>query len=210
MTGKVLLVTGGSRGIGAAICRKAASAGWRVMINYVANEPAASALAEDIRKTGGTAAIVQGDAGTEAGIQSIFSAVDATFGRLDGFVNNAGVVDFPQRVEDFSWARLERMFTINVVGAVHAAGQAVKRMSNEHGGQGGAIVIGLEPDSPAAEGGFLVGDIVTTWEGNTVRSVADVALRLGAGTVGTTARLGVLRGGNALELDVTIGERPRR
>ncbi|MBK8082388.1 MAG: PDZ domain-containing protein [Devosia sp.] len=77
-------------------------------------------------------------------------------------------------------------------------------------GQGGAIVIGLEPDSPAAEGGFLVGDIVTTWEGNTVRSVADVALRLGAGTVGTTARLGVLRGGNALELDVTIGERPRR
>jgi NAD(P)-dependent dehydrogenase (short-subunit alcohol dehydrogenase family) len=140
MTDKVLLVTGGSRGIGAAICRKAAAAGWRVMINYVANEPAASTLAGDIRQTGGTAAIVQGDAGTEAGIRSIFEAVDATFGRLDGFVNNAGVVDFPQRVEDFSWARLERMFTINVVGAVHAAGQAVKRMSTEHGGRGGAIV----------------------------------------------------------------------
>lgn len=76
-------------------------------------------------------------------------------------------------------------------------------------GQGGVIVIGIEPDSPAAQGGLLVGDIVTTWEGNTVRSVADVALRLGAGTVGTKARLGVLRGGSALELDLSIGERPR-
>ena len=138
--GKVLLVTGGSRGIGASVCRKAAKAGWSIMINYVANDDAAMALAEEIRRAGGTAEIVKGDAGTEEGIASIFSAVDERFGRLDGFVNNAGVVDFPQRVEDFSWARLERMFAINAIGAIYAAGEAVKRMSTVHGGQGGAIV----------------------------------------------------------------------
>ncbi len=74
---------------------------------------------------------------------------------------------------------------------------------------GGAIVVGLEPDSPAAKGGFLVGDIITTWGGETVATVADVADRLVGGTVGQSQKLGVLRGGNALELDVTIGERPR-
>jgi NAD(P)-dependent dehydrogenase (short-subunit alcohol dehydrogenase family) len=137
---RVLLVTGGSRGIGASVCRKAAAAGWTVVINYVANDEAANALAEEIRATGGKAGTAKGDAGTEEGIASIFSAVDDHFGRLDGFVNNAGVVDFPQRVEDFSWARLERMFAINAIGAIYAAGEAAKRMSTLHGGQGGAIV----------------------------------------------------------------------
>lgn len=74
---------------------------------------------------------------------------------------------------------------------------------------GGAIVVGLEPDSPAANGGFLVGDIITTWGGTAVRSVSDVADRLNAGTVGKTISLGVQRGGSALELEITIGERPR-
>lgn len=74
---------------------------------------------------------------------------------------------------------------------------------------GGAIVVGLEPGSPAANGGFLIGDIITTWGGEAVASVGDVADRLSAGTVGHSHKLGVLRGGNALELDVTIGERPR-
>jgi NAD(P)-dependent dehydrogenase (short-subunit alcohol dehydrogenase family) len=140
VSGKVLLVTGGSRGIGASVCRKAAVAGWSVMINYVANADAARELADELRAFGGIAEIVQGDAGTEDGIAAIFAAVDARFGRLDGFVNNAGVVDFPQRVEDYSWARLERMFGINTLGAIHAAGQAVKRMSTRHGAKGGAIV----------------------------------------------------------------------
>ena len=137
---KVLLVTGGSRGIGAAVCRKAAALGWSVMINYVANEQAAASLAEEIRAAGGTAEIAGGDAGTEQGITAIFSATDAAFGRLDGFVNNAGIVDMPARVEDFSWERLERMFAVNSIGATYAAGQAVKRMSTRHGGRGGAIV----------------------------------------------------------------------
>lgn len=137
---KVLLVTGGSRGIGAGVARKAAEAGWSVMINYVSNDEAATALAADIRQAGGTAEIIKGDAGTEQGIAAIFDAVDTGFGRLDGFVNNAGVVDYPSRVEDFSWTRLERMFSINTVGAVFAAGQAARRMSTRHGGIGGAIV----------------------------------------------------------------------
>lgn len=77
------------------------------------------------------------------------------------------------------------------------------------GKDGGAIVVGLEPDSPAARGGFLVGDIVTTWGGEPVHSVGDVADRLSTGTVGTKITLGVLRGGSALELEITIGERPR-
>ena len=74
---------------------------------------------------------------------------------------------------------------------------------------GGAIVVGLEPESPAAAGGFLVGDIITTWNGEPVGSVGDVADRLSTGTVGQSVSLGVLRGGNALELDIAIGERPR-
>lgn len=140
MTGKVLLVTGGSRGIGASVCRKAAAAGWRVMINYVSNTNAALALKGEIEQTGGTAEIVQGDAGTEAGIAAIFAAVDEKFGRLDGFVNNAGVVDYPGKVADYSWTRLERMFAINSIGVIHASGEAVRRMSTAHGGKGGVIV----------------------------------------------------------------------
>jgi len=140
MTGKVLLVTGGSRGIGASICRKAAAAGWRVMINYVSNADAALALKGEIEEAGGTAEIVQGDAGTEAGIAAIFAAVDDKFGRLDGFVNNAGVVDYPAKVVDYSWTRLERMFAINVIGAIHAAGEAVKRMSTLGGNSGGVVI----------------------------------------------------------------------
>jgi NAD(P)-dependent dehydrogenase (short-subunit alcohol dehydrogenase family) len=140
MTARVLLVTGGGRGIGAAVCRKAAAAGWAVMINYVANDEAASALADEIRAAGGRAETIKADAGTEAGIDSMFAEIDRLYGRVDGFVNNAGVVDYPSRVADYSWARLERMFRINSIGPVYAASQAVRRMSTATGGSGGAIV----------------------------------------------------------------------
>lgn len=136
----VLLVTGGSRGIGAAVARKAATQGWQVLINYVANEAAATALSEEIASAGGTARIVQGDTGGESGIAAIFDAVDRDFGRLDGLVNNAGIVDQTARVEDYSRDRLERMFAINVIGKIRCAGEAVRRMSTAHGGRGGAIV----------------------------------------------------------------------
>ena len=140
MTDKVLLVTGGSRGIGASVCRKAAEAGWSVVINYVSNATAARALADEIVDAGGTAEIIKGDASAEDGIAAIFAAVDQKFGRLDGFVNNAGIVDSFCKVADFTRERLERMFAVNTIGAIRCAGEAVRRMSTERGGQGGVIV----------------------------------------------------------------------
>jgi NAD(P)-dependent dehydrogenase (short-subunit alcohol dehydrogenase family) len=141
MTGRpVVLITGGSRGIGAAVARKAADQGWDVLINYVARTEAAQALANEIQVAGGRAEIVQGDTGTEAGIAAIFAALDERFGRLDALVNNAGVVDQTERVEDFSRERLDRMFAINVIGKIRCAAEAVRRMSTKHGGQGGSIV----------------------------------------------------------------------
>jgi NAD(P)-dependent dehydrogenase (short-subunit alcohol dehydrogenase family) len=136
----VLLVTGGSRGIGAAICRKAAAQGWAVMINYASNEAAARMLADEIEAKGGEARIVMGDTSLEEGIAAIFAAVDRDFGRLDGLVNNAGVVDMPEKVVDYSRARLDRMFAINVIGKIRCASEAVKRMSTANGGRGGVIV----------------------------------------------------------------------
>ena len=138
--GRVLLVTGGSRGIGAAVCRQAANQGWQLLINYVSNETAASQLASEINGAGGVARIVQGDTGTETGIAAIFTAVDREFGRLDGLVNNAGIVDQQARVEDYSRARLDRMFNVNVIGKIRCASEAVKRMSTARGGRGGVIV----------------------------------------------------------------------
>lgn len=136
----VLLITGASRGIGAAVARKAAALGWRVMINYVKSEEQAQALAAEILVTGGVAAVVGGDAGSEAGIAAIFAAVDETFGRLDGFVNNAGVVDHPAKVANYTRERLERMFAVNTIGAIRCAGEAARRMSTARGGHGGVII----------------------------------------------------------------------
>ena len=137
---RVLLVTGGSRGIGASVCRLAGQAGWQVVVNYASNREAAESVVEDIRAAGGTAISVEGDVGTELGLASIFAAVDATFGQLDGLVNNAGIIGMPARVDEVSPERLERMFAVNVIGSIRAAQEAVRRMSTRHGGRGGVIV----------------------------------------------------------------------
>ena len=137
---KVLLVTGGSRGIGASVCRLAGQAGWQVVVNYASNREAAERVVEDIRAAGGTAISVEGDVGTELGLASIFAAVDATFGQLDGLVNNAGIIGMPARVDEVSPERLERMFAVNVIGSIRATQEAVRRMSTRHGGRGGVIV----------------------------------------------------------------------
>lgn len=136
----VLLVTGGSRGIGAAACLAAARHGWRVAVNYTSNEEAANAVVSEIKKAGGDAVAIKGDVGNAADIVSMFEAVDKHFGRLDGLVNNAGIVDYVARVDEMSAERLERMMRINVTGSILCAGEAVRRMSTRHGGQGGAIV----------------------------------------------------------------------
>lgn len=136
----VLLVTGGSRGIGAAICRSAAEQGWAVAVNYASNRPAADAVVAAIEAEGGVAIAVEGDVGNEAGIAAIFAAIDERFGRLDGLVNNAGIVGMPARVEDITAERLERMLRVNVSGSILCAAAAVRRMSVRHGGKGGVIV----------------------------------------------------------------------
>ncbi len=136
----VLLVTGGSRGIGAATARLAAQAGWAVAVNYTQNSQAADEVVRAIRAEGGQAISVQADVGDEAQIMAMFAQVDAKLGRLSGLVNNAGIVDLPSRVDEMSWARLERMMRINVLGSMVCAREAVRRMSTRHGGQGGAIV----------------------------------------------------------------------
>lgn len=140
MTDKVLLVTGGSRGIGAATCRMAAREGWAVAVNYSANSLAADEVVRDIRASGGRAMAVQADVADEAQVLRMFEQVDAKFGRLSGLVNNAGVVDVTARLDEMSVARWRRMFDINVIGSMLCAREAVRRMSTRHGGSGGAIV----------------------------------------------------------------------
>lgn len=135
----LLLVTGGSRGIGAAVCRKAAAQGYDLVVNYRSDKAAAEAVAADCRMLGAEAEIVRGDTATEEGITAIFAAVDR-LGPLHGLVNNAGVVDVTARVEEFDRARLDRMFAVNVIGKIRCATEAVRRMSTKHGGQGGVIV----------------------------------------------------------------------
>jgi NAD(P)-dependent dehydrogenase (short-subunit alcohol dehydrogenase family) len=136
----VLLVTGGSRGIGAAICLSAAEQGWAVAVNYSSNRPAADAVVAAITQAGGNALAIEGDVGSEAGIAAIFAAVDKGFGRLDGLVNNAGIVGMPARIDEITPERLERMLRVNVSGSILCAAAAIKRMSVRHGGKGGVIV----------------------------------------------------------------------
>lgn len=137
---KILLITGGSRGIGAATALLAARRGFAVAVNYASNSLAADEVVRAIRAEGGHAMAVQGDVGDEAQILAMFETVDAQFGRLTALVNNAGVVDVQARVDEMSVARLERMLRINVIGSFVCAREAVRRMSTKHGGAGGAIV----------------------------------------------------------------------
>jgi len=136
----VLLITGASRGIGAATAVLAAQQGWAVAVNYASNASAANGVVQQIQDAGGTAIAVQADVGDEAQILRMFAEVDAKLGRISGLVNNAGVVDVTAKVEDQSWARWERMMRINVLGSFACAREAIKRMSTTHGGSGGSIV----------------------------------------------------------------------
>ncbi|MDI1269161.1 MAG: SDR family oxidoreductase [Polaromonas sp.] len=136
----IVLITGGSRGIGAATALQAARAGYAVAVNYSANSLAADEVVRQIRQGGGTAITVQADVAEESQVLAMFEKVDAKLGRLTALVNNAGVVDQTSRVDGMSVARLKRMFDINVIGTMVCAREAVKRMSTRYGGAGGAIV----------------------------------------------------------------------
>lgn len=137
---KVVLITGGSRGIGAATALLAARQGYAVAVNFTANSLAADEVVRLIRADGGQAVTVQADVAHEADVLAMFKKVDAKFGRLTALVNNAGVVDQTSRVDAMSLERLQRMFAVNVFGSFLCAREAVKRMSTRYGGSGGAIV----------------------------------------------------------------------
>ena len=137
---KVLLVTGGSRGIGAATSLLAAEKGWTVAVNYTANPKAAEEVVAQIKQKGGEAMSVQADVANEEQVMAMFEKVRSTLGPLQGLVNNAGVVDVSARLDQMSMARWRRMFDINVLGSMLCAREAIRQMSTLHGGQGGSIV----------------------------------------------------------------------
>ena len=139
-TQRSVLVTGGSRGIGAATALACAQRGWAVAVNYTHDAAAAQAVVARMRAAGGTGQAFQADVSDEAQVLAMFAAIDKALPPLGALVNNAGVVDVQARVDVMSLPRLQRMFAINVFGSFMCAREAVKRMSSKHGGSGGCIV----------------------------------------------------------------------
>ncbi|WP_420597073.1 SDR family oxidoreductase [Deinococcus sp.] len=137
---KTILITGGSRGIGAATARLAAARGYAVGINYHRNGEAAQQLAREITRSGGRALAVQADVRLEADVKRLFGEVEESLGNITALVNNAGVLERQARVDEIDAARLERVLNTNVIGPFLCAREAVRRMSTRYGGSGGSIV----------------------------------------------------------------------
>ncbi len=137
---KVMLVTGGSRGIGAAACRLAARRGYDVGINYAGRGDAADAVASAVRQAGRRAVTVQADVADTASIAGMFDRVEAELGPIDAFVNNAGIVHEAKPLADLDEATVRRVLEVDLVGAILCAREAVRRMSRARGGKGGVIV----------------------------------------------------------------------
>jgi NAD(P)-dependent dehydrogenase (short-subunit alcohol dehydrogenase family) len=139
LTDKVVIITGGSRGIGCATALAAAARGYRVVVGYASNKAAADEVVTAIEARNGKAIAVKCDVASEEDILALFKAADG-FGRLGALVSNAGIVGPSTRVEDMSAERIQRMMAVNVTGSMLCAREAVKRMSTRHGGEGGVIV----------------------------------------------------------------------
>jgi NAD(P)-dependent dehydrogenase (short-subunit alcohol dehydrogenase family) len=137
---QVLIVTGASRGIGAATALLAAARGYRVCVNYVRNQPAAEAVVQAIQQKGGTAQAIQADISNEADVIRLFEDATRQLGPITALVNNAGTVERQSRLENIDAARLHRVFATNVFGSFLCAREAIRRMSTKHGGPGGNIV----------------------------------------------------------------------
>ncbi|WP_404436696.1 SDR family oxidoreductase [Stutzerimonas chloritidismutans] len=137
---KVMLITGASRGIGAATARLAAAEGYALCLNYHQRQDAAQQLAQELQNAGTRAIAVAADVSDDAQVAKLFASIDAEFGRLDVLVNNAGMLERQMRLDEMDAARLMRVFAVNVTGSFLCAREAVKRMSTRYGGNGGAII----------------------------------------------------------------------
>ena len=137
---EVLIITGASRGIGAATARIAGRSGYVVCVNYLKNKAAAKQIVEEIKADGGRALAVGANISREDEVVKLFRTVDDKLGKISALVNNAGILETQMRIEDMNAARLNRVFLTNVIGSFLCAREAVKRMSTKNGGKGGAIV----------------------------------------------------------------------
>jgi NAD(P)-dependent dehydrogenase (short-subunit alcohol dehydrogenase family) len=136
----VILITGGSRGVGAATARLAAERGYDVVISFVSNEDAALAVVKDVEAAGRRALAVRADSASPEQVVQLFEKIDETFGRIDVLVNNAGIIARQSRLEDLGFERMTRIFAVNTIGPILCAQQATKRMSHRHGGRGGVVI----------------------------------------------------------------------
>ena len=137
---KTLIVTGGSRGIGATTAKLAAQRGYAVCVNYLQDDVAAAEVVSAIQKDGGKAIAAQADVGVESDVVAMFEKVDRELSGLTALVNNAATLEPQMRLEQMDAARMQRMFSTNAIGPMLCAREAVRRMSTKHGGSGGAIV----------------------------------------------------------------------
>ncbi|GBQ84221.1 oxidoreductase [Gluconacetobacter johannae DSM 13595] len=187
-----IVVTGGARGIGRAICRALAGAGYAVAINYAHSAAQADELARTIRAAGGRAAAIRADIGDPAQIPGLFAAAEAELGPLAGLVNNAGILGDRLRIDEQTPAGLAALLAVNVTGSILAAGEAVRRLSTRHGGTGGAIV---NISSVAARLGGLAGLVpyaatkgaIETFTKGLAAEVAREGVRVNAVAPGLTA-----------------------
>ena len=136
----LILITGGSRGVGAATARLAAAKGYDVVITFLSNDDAAQAVVADVEAAGRRALAVRADSAEPNQISELFSTIDRKFGRIDVLVNNAGIIAQQSRLENISSERMQRIFAVNAIGPMLCAQQAVKRMSSRHNGSGGVII----------------------------------------------------------------------
>lgn len=152
----IALVTGASRGIGAACALLLAERGFDLVVNYARDAKAAEAVAAGVRQRGRRALVMQADVADEAAVLAMFSTIDSQLGALSALVNNAGIVDMRARLDQMSTARWKRMFDVNVLGTLLCSREAVRRMSIRHGGAGGAIVNLSSVASVLGAGGMYV------------------------------------------------------
>ncbi|MFL1501188.1 SDR family oxidoreductase [Pseudomonas sp. S191] len=140
MSAPVILITGGSRGVGAATARLAAERGYDVAISFVSDEAAALAVANDVKATGRRALAIRADSADPEQVAALFAAIDREFGRLDVLVNNAAILGPQSRLEDLDFARMQRIFAVNAIGPMLCSQHAIKRMSRRHNGRGGVVI----------------------------------------------------------------------